>query len=160
MWLGAFLAALLADLFRLMGQLGAPGRVLGVPWGAHGDHLGSSWGSPGRLGVLLELLGCGLGVSWGRHGIPLGCSGLPLGWPGLFWAALGCSGLALGLLRVALLGCSGLLWAGLGCCKVFLELAACYLWAPWKRRGAKGDVMAGSGCILPGCFPGGSVFML
>ena len=79
MRLGAFLAALLADLFRLMGQLGAPGRVLGVPWGAHGDLLGSSLGSPGRLGVLLELLGCGLGVAWGRHGVPFG----------MLWAACG-----------------------------------------------------------------------
>ena len=77
MRLGAFLAALLADLFRLMGQLGAPGGVLGVSWGPHGDLLGSSWGSPGCLGVLLELLRCGLG----------GCSS------GLFWTALGWPGL-------------------------------------------------------------------
>ena len=136
----------------------------GVFWGSLGVLMVTFWG---HLGALLGVLGGFLsssGVDWGCLGVvmrsPLGCSGLPLGWPGLFWAALGCSGLALGLLRVALLGCSGLLWAGLGCCKVFLELAACYLWAPWKRRGAKGDVMAGSGCVLPGCFPGGSVFML
>ena len=111
MRLGAFLAALLADLFRPMGQLGAPGRVLGVPWGAHGDLLGSSLGSPGRLGVLLELLGCGLGVAWGRHAVPFGmlwaASGLPravLVCPGLLWAS-----------PRAAQGCpSGLLWIALG----------------------------------------------
>ena len=111
MRLGAFLAALLADLFRLMGQLGAPGRVLAVPGDAHGDLLGSSLGSPGGLGVLLELLGCGLGVAWGRHAIPFGmlwaASGLPravLGCPGLLWAS-----------PRAAQGCpSGLLWIALG----------------------------------------------
>ena len=89
MRLGAPPAALLPDLFRLMGRLGLLGRVLVVSWGRHGGLLGSSWATLGCLGVPL-------GVSSGGHGACLGFCKDPGASPWVLWGAFNGHGGLLG----------------------------------------------------------------
>ena len=95
MRLGAPPAALLPDLFRLMGRLGLLGRVLGVSWGRHGGLLGSSWGTLGCLRVPL-------GVSSGGHGACLGFCKDPGASPWVLWGP--------SMIMAAFLAPLGVLW--------------------------------------------------